>query len=76
MRHLVILSAILIFGVFVALPQGHAQQTSAGNITFSAQVSDLDTPWAFAFLPDGAILITERQGTLLHIGPDGTRSTV
>jgi glucose/arabinose dehydrogenase len=76
MRHLVILSAILIFGVFVALPQGHAQQTSAGNITFSAQVSDLDTPWAFAFLPDGAILITERQGTLLHIGPDGTRSAV
>lgn len=76
MRHLVILSAIWIFGVFAALPQGHAQRTSAGNITFSAQVSDLDTPWAFAFLPDGAILITEREGTLLHISPDGTRSTV
>lgn len=29
--------------------------------------SDLETPWAIAFLPDNNMLVTERKGTITHI---------
>ncbi|MEM7544451.1 MAG: PQQ-dependent sugar dehydrogenase [Pseudomonadota bacterium] len=42
--------------------------TSAGPVEVTKVVADLDDPWAFAFLPDfadsGAMLITEKDGTL------------
>jgi glucose/arabinose dehydrogenase len=41
--------------------------TSAGSVIVEQVVSGLNTPWAFGFLPDGAILITERDGSLIHI---------
>lgn len=45
----------------------HAQSigSSAGNLTVSPIVTGLNEPWAFGFLPDGGILITERDGRLL-----------
>ncbi len=42
-------------------------QTEAGPMQAEAMVQGLDTPWAFGFLPDGTILVTERQGRLLAI---------
>lgn len=36
---------------------------AAGSLT-STQVADLDKPWALAFLPDGRLLVTERDGAL------------
>ena len=33
----------------------------------------LDHPWALAFLPGGDMLVTERSGGLLRLGPDGSR---
>lgn len=48
-------------------------QTSAGPMTAEPMVEGLDTPWAFDFLPDGAILVTERDGRLLRI--DGGTTT-
>ncbi|KNG93150.1 hypothetical protein ATO11_13815 [Pseudaestuariivita atlantica] len=35
-----------------------------------------DEPWAVALLPDGGFLVTEREGTLWHVGADGTRTEV
>ena len=32
----------------------------------------LERPWALAFLPDGAMLVTERPGRLRRVGPDFT----
>ncbi|MEJ6792695.1 MAG: PQQ-dependent sugar dehydrogenase [Lacinutrix sp.] len=29
-------------------------------------VSDLNNPWGFVFLPDGAMLITEKEGKIIH----------
>lgn len=43
--------------------------TSAGAMQASAVVTGLDTPWAFGFLPDGKIVITEREGAVLLITP-------
>jgi aldose sugar dehydrogenase len=42
-------------------------QTVAGNI---------NTGWALAFLPNGKMLVTQRGGQLLLLGPDGARAEV
>jgi glucose/arabinose dehydrogenase len=34
-------------------------------------VADFDAPWAMAFLPDGRMLVTEKQGALLLVSADG-----
>jgi len=41
--------------------------TSAGPMLAEPVVSGLDAPWAFGFLPDGGVLITERDGRLWHV---------
>ena len=40
-------------------------ETSAGPMEVTTVLKDLEEPWALAFLPDGAFLISERDGTLL-----------
>lgn len=64
-------------GAFVA---SHAvaqdrHQTSAGPVLVERMVSNLEEPWAIAFLTQGDLLITERDGRLLHIS-QGTATTV
>jgi glucose/arabinose dehydrogenase len=61
----------------LALP-GHARDVTlqTGAFTVTQEVSNLEEPWAVGFLPDGGMLITERGGTLLHIGADGARQAV
>ncbi|MEM6661105.1 MAG: PQQ-dependent sugar dehydrogenase [Pseudomonadota bacterium] len=41
--------------------------TSSGEVDVEPVVTGLDTPWAVAFLPGGGLLITERDGALLHV---------
>ncbi|KUF11699.1 hypothetical protein AVJ23_07735 [Pseudoponticoccus marisrubri] len=45
-----------------------ALETAAGEMRATEVVRGLDTPWAFDFLPDGTILVTERGGRLLALG--------
>jgi glucose/arabinose dehydrogenase len=41
------------------------------------EVADFDSPWAMTFLPDGRMLVTEKQGSLLLVAADGaSRSPV
>lgn len=44
-------------------------QTSAGAMQVSAVVTGLDEPWSFGFLPDGKIVVTERDGRVLLVTP-------
>ena len=36
------------------------------SYTYETIVPDLTNPWGMAFLPDGSILITEKEGKLIH----------
>ena len=44
------------------------------TVRFEAMVDGLDTPWAIGVLPDGAFLVTERDGQLLHVADGKARS--
>ncbi|MFN3642260.1 MAG: PQQ-dependent sugar dehydrogenase [Gemmobacter sp.] len=37
---------------------------------------DLDEPWGIAFVPGGGALVTDRGGSLLRLGADGSRAAV
>jgi aldose sugar dehydrogenase len=45
--------------------------SSAGNVAVETFASGLDHPWAFAFLPGGRLLVTERPGRMRIVGKDG-----
>jgi len=62
-------AAVLMSCAF-ALPNvfpANAQET----VRIEPVVTDLDTPWAIAPLPDGRVLITLKEGKLLLAGADG-----
>ncbi|MEO1238151.1 MAG: PQQ-dependent sugar dehydrogenase, partial [Pseudomonadota bacterium] len=44
-----------------------ALDSSQGMLRVDAMVTGLDQPWAVGFLPGGAVLITERDGRLIHV---------
>lgn len=49
-------------------------QAQAGALELREVVAGLEHPWGLAFLPDGAMLVTERPGRLRRIGADGSVS--
>lgn len=52
----------------VCAPQtGHALDSSQGKMAITQVAGDLDAPWGFGFLPDGSILITERDGVVKRV---------
>ncbi|MBO9509873.1 PQQ-dependent sugar dehydrogenase [Thalassospira sp. A3_1] len=52
----------------------HREQTGYGTIIVEEVATGLNHPWAMAFLPDGSALITEREGELRLMKPDGSLS--
>jgi len=72
MNRLSAVALALILSVSQPLQAQDRQTTSIGDVSVDRMISDLDEPWAVAFLPsDQAVLITERDGRLLYIGPQG-----
>ena len=56
---------------------GEVLDTASGKVEVRSVIANLDTPWAVAFLPNGQILITERDGALLMADPaTGARTVV
>lgn len=54
-----------------------ASESENNSYTYDYEVvvPDLEIAWGFAFLPDGSILITEKNGDLIHF-KDGQKTTV
>ena len=50
-------------------------EEAATNFTYEVVVPDLEIPWGLAWLPDGSMLITEKNGSLLH-AKEGTTTTI
>ena len=48
--------------------------SSQGTLQITTVLTELDVPWAIGFLPDGAFLVTERDGDLLLVQDGKTRA--
>ena len=75
LRHLTLSLSLLLstaaLAPVAAQTMSETLQTSAGAMQVSAVVTGLDEPWAFGFLPDGKIVVTERDGRVLLVTPGG-----
>lgn len=45
--------------------------SSQGDLVLTPVIQSLEFPWAFGFLPDGKVIITERGGRIHLADPDG-----
>ena len=57
-----------------SLPEGAVTGLEAATLGTALETvaTGLEVPWELAFLPDGDLLLTERPGRLVRLGPDGT----
>ena len=64
------------FGLTAPLvaPTHKTYDTSAGEVAVEQVAGPFAHAWAVTFLPDGAMLVTERGGRLWRLGPDGVRA--
>lgn len=59
----------------IAPADAQTMRTSQGELSVTRVLSGLEQPWAVGFLPDGGLLVTLREGRLLHL-PRGAREAV
>ena len=51
-----------------------AESSQFGSISVVTVADGLEQPWGLAFLPDGRMLVTEKEGRLRLVAPDGALS--
>ncbi len=72
MKPLIAAVATLLLAPYPAMAQSY--KSSAGDLTVETVVGGLANPWAFAFLPDGRMLVTEKPGRMRIATRDGKLS--
>jgi aldose sugar dehydrogenase len=68
------LLAALAFAAPAASQAPARVKTQAGDVVVETVARGLEFPWALAFLPDGRMLVTERDGRLRLVSAEGTLS--
>ncbi|NQW01004.1 MAG: PQQ-dependent sugar dehydrogenase [Rhodospirillales bacterium] len=69
-----LVSAFVIGGLAMASDASAATFKSADYVLNVVSVAEgLEHPWGLAFLPDGRMIVTEREGALRLIGKDGEK---
>ena len=63
--------ALLGPGLSPALAVDETYSTEQAEIRITTFADGLSHPWGMAFLPDGGMLVTEREGNLRVVSPDG-----
>ena len=66
--------ALLAFAPGASAQQADVIGGSGGALDIVPIVTGLETPWSFAFLPGGRMLITERGGRLLFVDGGGAQA--
>ena len=68
---------ILLKLILLSLISCAQDKSYVGSIEYSHEVvvSGLTIPWGFVFLPDGSMLITEKQGELIHFN-NGKKTSI
>ncbi|MCB1417430.1 MAG: PQQ-dependent sugar dehydrogenase, partial [Nitratireductor sp.] len=70
MRTPILLAAVLALGA--GSVEATEIRSDAGSTIEATPVARFDEPWAMTFLPDGALLVTEKGGTLQLMNTDGS----
>ena len=66
---------LLLLFLLLAAALAHGALVGPAERPFSIQaIASFDDPWAMTFLPDGRLLVTEREGRLLIVTQEGDRS--
>ncbi len=75
MRWIIILVIIMTIAGPVAAA-GFSIEGTKGTHLAAAEIATFNRPWAMTFLPDGALLVTEKIGVLWHVAKDGSKTEV
>lgn len=67
----IVLFLLVLAAAIPARAQDRIVDTQAGRLQVRTIASGFDHPWGIAELPDGRLLVTEREGRLRLIGTDG-----
>ena len=67
----IVLFLLVLAAAIPAPAQDRIVDTQAGRLQVRTIASGFDHPWGIAELPDGRLLVTEREGRLRLIGTDG-----
>lgn len=78
MKNSVLFVSLFIAAINLSCAQGTENQVDTPeNIPFTAELlfDEMQVPWGMTFLPDGAMLVTQKSGELWHF-KDGAKSVI
>src|SRR3546814_7729202 len=67
-------SASIVLGALLCACSSHPAPAATEPPFTATPVATFDEPWAMTFLPDGRLLVTEKDGRLLIVTCDGKKS--
>ncbi len=65
-----LLTALGLFATAIAAQAFEITGTNGTKLE-ATEFATFNRPWAMTFLPDGAMLVNEKGGSMVHIGTDG-----